>query len=498
MSGDTKTVYLVKNHYSQCGGLTEEIVGIYSDKESAIKVAKKEWNKYGKWQRRLAVPHTLYLNHIDDFEKKHSEDDEHIWWHDFHDYLGYTGQEWQSTEDTIRAACDDYRQTNVLERNLDEKGIPPKTIWEKKWKETELIPCRENDKWGLRDEATNKFVVPPTYADCIQFQCKTVHWDQSVNGLYQISEKPRNVDYWGIKSADNGKWGVVNKGDKLIIPAEYDEICNVMFEGSISLHFFKVSKNGKYGLLNNHGEVILPVEYDDLHDHIERKSGIIYASAQRNGKQEHYIINEYRTCIINRYRTSYPEDRQKLLDSWFEWTEEAIQAVARLNRALIEAEKNVREEYNARKAELKSQLITNNRLLTDYEIDKALKLSILVEDENGELTEPTEGIYAALNEILSTASTGFIIDSEKDWGITLGKDVAIHLWKEISDEFSPYCFIHYGIHVLRNQLLFAWEDILKIRSVQAEVRVDYQKGINIIPPNGFEDQQTINENLEKK
>ncbi|MDR1169501.1 MAG: WG repeat-containing protein [Prevotellaceae bacterium] len=450
MNNDTRAVYLVKNHFSQCDWRRERIVGIYFDKENALEVAKKEWDKYGKWQSRLAVPYMLYIMHIDDFEKKYSEDQAHAWWYDFHDYLGYTGQEWQLTRDVVRAASNDnYRQTNVLACNLDAKGIPPKIIWEKKWKETKLIPCRENDKWGFRDEVTHKFVVPPTYDNCTLFQYKTVCWDEGNPYSYQ-----RKVDCWGIKNADSGKWGVVNENGQLIIPAEYDEIGNVMFDGLASSHFFKVSKNGKYGLLTNHGEVELPLEYDDLQDQLYEKSGILYVSVQRNGKQERHIINE------NEYR--YSEARQELLDSWFEWTEETIEAVVRLNRTLIDMEKDAREEYNARKAELTK----DNNSLTNYDLYKSIELSILIEDEKGELTEPTEGIYAALNEMLSTAA--FITDSEKDWTITLDKDIA-----------SYFNAIHYGIYVLRSQLLFAWEDILKIRSVWAEVEVDYQKKINI-------------------
>ncbi|MDR1169424.1 MAG: WG repeat-containing protein [Prevotellaceae bacterium] len=468
---EVKTVYLVIND-SYRSGSTEEFVGIYSDKERAIKVAKKEWNEYGKWQRRLAVPMALYLNHYDDLKMKCLREDKNF---EFDDYLGYTGQEWQSTIDVIQdygcinnargrdgisywAECrHDYSRTQVLQYNLDKKDADPETVWEKKWKDTNLIPCRENGKWGFRDEATNKFVVSPTYDDCIQFQSKWAYWEEWGKDYgYQISKKPRKVDYWGIKSADNGKWGVVNENGQLIIPAEYDEICNEIFKGMQFLYFFKISKNGKYGLLNKHGRTILPIEYDgDLQYHIERERGVTYVSAQRNGKQEHCIISE-----------DYPEDRQKMLDSWFEWTKEAAQAVVRLNRALIEAEENVRKEYNARKAKLKSRLAKNDKFLTDYEIGKALKLSIRIGNENSELTDPT----------------GFIIDGEeKDWSFTFGEDAVRHLQNEMPNElrFIYGYKIHYGIHVLRNHLLLAWEDILKIHSVWAEVRVDYQKNIDI-------------------
>jgi hypothetical protein len=469
MSGDTKTVYLVNSYRS---GPTDDIVGIYSDKESAIKVAKKEWNKYGKWQRRLAVPMALYLNHYDDLKMKCLREDKNF---EFDDYLGYTGQEWQSTIDVIQdygcinyaqgrdwirywAECrHGYSRTQVLQYNLDEKDADPETVWKKEWKDTKLIPCRENGKWGFRDKATNKFVVPPTYDDCIQFQCKCVYWEEwSKDYGYYISKKPQKIDYWSIKSADNGKWGVVNENGQLIIPAEYDKIGNEMFADPY-LQLFKVSKNGKYGLLNEHGKMILPFEYDDFQYYIERESGIRYVSAQRNGKQERHIMSD---------EVGYPEDHQKLRDSWFEWTKEAAQTVVRLNRMLIQAEENVRKEYNARKAELKSRRAKNDKFLTDYEIGKALKLSIRIGNENSELTDPT----------------GFIIDGEeKDWSFTFGEDAVRHLQNEMPNElrFTYGYKIHYGIHILRNHLLLAWEDILKIHSVWAEVRVDYQKNIDI-------------------
>jgi hypothetical protein len=38
-------------------------------------------------------------------------------------------------------------------------------------------------------------------------------------------------------------------------------------------------------------------------------------------------------------------------------------------------------------------------------------------------------------------------------------------------------FIHYGIHELYGHTPLAWEDILKIRSVWTEIKVEYQREI---------------------
>jgi hypothetical protein len=458
MNTNEKTVYLVTNYFFILEPI-EEMAGIYSDKESAIKVAKKEWDKYGNWQSRLAVPYMLYLTHIDDFEKKHPEDNENVRSYDFHDYLGYTSQEWQLTEDAVRAFRIGYSRTDVLQHTLDEKDACSKTVWTKEWKETTLIPCRENGKWGFRDKATTKYVVPPTYDDCIQLQGTKIYWVEFGNNYgYHLSKKLRKVTFWSIKNAGNGKWGVVNENGQLIIPAEYDEIGNEMLEGSVLFQLFKATKNGKYGLLNDRGEMILPFAYDDFQYHIERKKGILYVSAQRNGKQERHIISEDGDHSA--------KNIQKLRDSWFEWTKEAAQAVIRLNRALFEAEESARKEYNARKTELKLRLAKGDKFLTDYAIGKALKLSMRVGNGSYALTDPT----------------GFMIDDdEKDWFTTLGEDVERQIKKKMSAEFLiSYHKLHYGFHVLHNHQLLAWEDILRIRSVQAEVCFDYQKNNNLI------------------
>lgn len=64
-----------------------------------------------------------------------------------------------------------------------------------------------------------------------------------------------------------GRYGLLNKRGKLVVPLEYNYIVQLIDsekmierEGDI----VKVKKGNKYGLINNSGESVLPLEYEDI------------------------------------------------------------------------------------------------------------------------------------------------------------------------------------------------------------------------------------------
>jgi hypothetical protein len=164
------------------------------------------------------------------------------------------------------------------------------------------------------------------------------------------------------------------------------------------------------------------------------------------------------------------------LNKKFVWTEEAKVGILRLNAALFEANALVNEEYDRLKSELETREKSEDKFLTDYNIDKKITMMIETLDEDGEWEEPWGGIYDILNNYIGhdsvNASTIATIgdhdirdDGPLNWNITRGT---------ASEQFKDD-FIHYGIHCLWHHTPLAWEDILKIRSLWTEVNIDYQR-----------------------
>lgn len=55
----------------------------------------------------------------------------------------------------------------------------------------------------------------------------------------------------------DGKWGFIDKDDKLVVALKYDEVKN--YDGG----YAAVSVNGKWGFVNKNGEEVVPLKYDD-------------------------------------------------------------------------------------------------------------------------------------------------------------------------------------------------------------------------------------------
>lgn len=95
----------------------------------------------------------------------------------------------------------------------------------------------------------NKTIVPIKYADF--YDC---------NRLHQI-----------ITFVDNdGKYGVVDCKNNIILPFEYDD-CWSSENGELIL----VCKDGKYGAVDYKGKTVIPFDYDDISSATE--DGVIYA-----------------------------------------------------------------------------------------------------------------------------------------------------------------------------------------------------------------------------
>jgi len=165
-------------------------------------------------------------------------------------------------------------------------------------------------------------------------------------------------------------------------------------------------------------------------------------------------------------------ERQKCLNEKFIWTNEAREGILKLNQKIFDCEKLLYEEYNARKKELDERINANDKFLTDYNIDMKINLQIFLLDEDGEWTEPSDGIYSVLNNLMCKEAETIATLNYDD-----KNDEKLLNWNQMIGSASEYFkddFIHYAFHALYSHLNLAWEDILKINWLDTEVCVDYQ------------------------
>jgi len=85
----------------------------------------------------------------------------------------------------------------------------------------------------------------------------------------------------------NGKWGVINNLNKLMVPTIYDKIANAFIDGLLA-----VKNNGRWGFVNAKGQVIIPVKYEEIYSY---RHGIVQANEQDRIMYIDLFGNEYLT-----------------------------------------------------------------------------------------------------------------------------------------------------------------------------------------------------------
>lgn len=90
-------------------------------------------------------------------------------------------------------------------------------------------------------------------------------WRVSIPAKYDDIVSCYGCDYFRVNEGGNndgkdckgGKWGVVDKDGKVLIPIKYDEI-----DKNVEAELFTVKQNGKWGVADCSGRVVVPIEYD--------------------------------------------------------------------------------------------------------------------------------------------------------------------------------------------------------------------------------------------
>ncbi|WP_304334222.1 WG repeat-containing protein [Conchiformibius steedae] len=96
-----------------------------------------------------------------------------------------------------------------------------------------LASVQQNGKWGVINKS-GKVVIPFQYDEYLTFS----------EGL--------------AGAGKNGRWGFINKSAKVVIPFQYDNALE--FKEGLTL----VKQNGRWGVINKSGKVVAPIQYDGI------------------------------------------------------------------------------------------------------------------------------------------------------------------------------------------------------------------------------------------
>jgi len=127
----------------------------------------------------------------------------------------------------------------------------------------------KNGKMGVINRTANKVIVPPVYDSldfsrlhsdwlwasrdgkegCIDFEARAVF-----AFVYDSLRRSAMADEW--RFCKNGKWGLVEPGDVIVIPAEYDDIR--VFKNGLA----PVKRDGKWGFVDKNNNPVVPFRYD--------------------------------------------------------------------------------------------------------------------------------------------------------------------------------------------------------------------------------------------
>ena len=175
----------------------------------------------------------------------------------------------------------EYEDINYLTRRRTGRGI-----------------AKKGGKWGEIDIENNNVIIPFEYEELSPYV--DVDWTPHESPYYK-----KYVATGALFAKKNGKWGSIDKENKVIIPFEYDDI-NIRMGRGI------VKKGGKWGEINiENNNVIVPFEYEDL-DVDVTGAGALFA--KKNGKWgeikysksgEHIIIIPFEYNELKELKKAY-------------------------------------------------------------------------------------------------------------------------------------------------------------------------------------------------
>ncbi|SEQ21724.1 WG repeat-containing protein [Flavobacterium urocaniciphilum] len=166
-----------------------------------------------------------------------------------------------------------YYDTKIIQKPLDGDALP-------------MLVMKEYDSSG--EDFKNKNELLKLYDD--------VDYDANQNVVYVTK---------------NNKLGVFDlKTEKILIEPKYDEIS--FLDTHKEKKVFKVLKEGKYGMLNENNEIVLPFEYDKI-----EKNGDLYLTLLfQNKKVGIKVFNTIYPTIAAKYLDVLDKESIQINNSW--------------------------------------------------------------------------------------------------------------------------------------------------------------------------------------
>lgn len=139
---------------------------------------------------------------------------------------------------------------------------------------------------ALFDVASNKYVSGRFDQIALGYQRKFVAQIETTNGYkaFIINDKGQRIssheydeihylDYGYIEVKKDGKYGVIDYNDRIIIPFEYENFNDI---NTLTPNLFVVSKNGNAGIVNLNNQIVLDFLYDGVS--IDKKTKLLEVS----------------------------------------------------------------------------------------------------------------------------------------------------------------------------------------------------------------------------
>lgn len=135
-------------------------------------------------------------------------------------------------------------------------------------KNVKLLARQKNGKSGYINSDTKEFVIPPKYYLALNFRNGLASVQLDFNGKWGVIDESDNLiipfkyDKISFYSEEliacnyKEKWGFIDRNDKLIIPFKYEYAS--WFSGGIS----PVKLKGRYGYINKSNEVVIDFDFD--------------------------------------------------------------------------------------------------------------------------------------------------------------------------------------------------------------------------------------------
>ena len=127
---------------------------------------------------------------------------------------------------------------------------------------------------ALFDVTSNKYVSDRFYQIFSEYQRKFVAQVKTTNGYksFIINDKGQRMssheydethflNYGYIKVKKNGKYGVIDYNDRIVIPFEYENFHDI---NDLAPNLFVVRKNGKAGVINSNNQKVVDFLYDGI------------------------------------------------------------------------------------------------------------------------------------------------------------------------------------------------------------------------------------------